>query len=121
MADIQVQAVTKYVMGSPLKARRVVNAVRGMPANRALEVLRLMPHSAAETVAKTIKSAVANAEENYGLNGDDMVVARIMANEGPRLKRMRFGARGRVKPRVKRTSHITVILEERAQGGHLGS
>ncbi len=113
MADIQVQAVSKYVMGSPLKARRIVNVVRGMPAAKALEVLTLMPHAAAETVAKTIKSALANAEENYGLNGDDMVIARIMANEGPRLKRMRFGARGRIKPIVKRTSHITVVLEER--------
>ena len=114
MADIQVQAVSKYMMGSPLKARRVVNAVRGMPALQALQVLSLMPHAAAHTVAKTVKSAVANAEENFGLNGEDLVITRIWANEGPRLKRMRFGARGRVKPIIKRTSHITVVLEEKA-------
>ncbi|MFQ5577668.1 MAG: 50S ribosomal protein L22 [Anaerolineae bacterium] len=112
MADFQVQAVSKYIMGSPLKARRVVNTVRGMRATQALEVLALMPHAAAHSVAKTIKSAVANAEENYGLYADDMVIAEITANEGPRLKRMRFGARGRVKPIIKRTSHITVVLEE---------
>ncbi len=114
MADIQVQAISRYMMGSPLKARRVVNAVRGMPALQALQVLNLMPHAAAQIVSKTVKSAVANAEENYGLNGRDLVIVRVWANEGPRLKRMRFGARGRVKPIIKRTSHITVVLEERA-------
>ncbi len=113
MADIQVQAVSKYLMGSPLKTRRVVNAVRGMLALQALEVLNLMPYAAATTVAKTVKSAVANAEESYGLDGEDLVIASIWANEGPRLKRMRFGARGRIKPIIKRTSHITVVLEER--------
>lgn len=113
MADFQVRAVSKYVMGSPLKARRVVNAVRGMNATRALEVLALMPQAAAGMVRKTVKSAVANAEENYGLNGEDMVIAEISANEGPRLRRMRFGARGRVKPIRKRTSHVTVVLEEK--------
>jgi len=113
MADFQVRAVSKYVMGSPLKARRVVNVVRGLPALQAMEMLALMPQEAAGFVAKTIKSAVANAEENYGLDANDMVIAQIMANEGPRLRRIRFGARGRVKPIRKRTSHITVILEER--------
>ncbi|MEM7032496.1 MAG: 50S ribosomal protein L22 [Chloroflexota bacterium] len=112
MADFQVRAVTKYVMGSPLKARRVVNTVRGMPALQALEVLGLMPQAAAEVVAKTIKSAVANADENFGLDANDLIVAEIMANEGPRLRRVRFGARGRVKPIRKRTCHITVVLEE---------
>jgi large subunit ribosomal protein L22 len=121
MSDFQVKAVTKYVMGSPLKARRVVNTVRGMPALQALEVLALMPNAAAEVVAKTIKSAVANAEENYGLDANDMVVAEISANEGPRLRRMRFGARGRVKPIRNRTSHITVVLEEQLEEGHVGA
>ena len=112
MADFQVRAVSKYIMGSPLKARRIVNTVRGMNATRALEVLALMPQASATPVAKTIKSALANAEENYGLDPDDMVIAEITANEGPRLRRIRFGARGRVKPIRKRTSHITVVLEE---------
>lgn len=112
MADFQVRAVTKYAMGSPLKARRIVNVVRGMPALQALEVLDLMPQAAATLVAKTIKSAVANADENYGLDAGDLIVAEIMANEGPRLRRVRFGARGRVKPIRKRTCHITVVLEE---------
>ena len=121
MADVQVRAVTKYVMGSPLKARRVVNVVRGMPALQALEVLALMPHAAADVVAKTIKSAVANADINYGLDANDLVIAEIMANEGPRLRRVRFGARGRVKPIQKRTSHITVVLEEQEEEDYLGA
>ena len=113
MADFQVRAVSKYIMGSPLKARRVVNVVRGMPAKKALEVLQLMPHAAARPVAKTIQSALSNAEHNYGFDPDDMVIAEITANEGPRMRRMRFGARGRIKPICKRMSHITVVLEER--------
>jgi large subunit ribosomal protein L22 len=112
MADLQVRAISKYVPGSPVKARRVVNAIRGMGAERALQLLRLMPQAAAKTVGKTLKSAMANAEENYGLSKEDMVIKEIYANEGPRLKRARFGARGRFKPIIKRTSHITIVLEE---------
>jgi large subunit ribosomal protein L22 len=115
MADFQIRAVTKYTMGSPLKARRVVNAVRGMQALEALEVLELMSQAAADVVAKTIKSAVANADENYGLDANDLVIAEITANEGPRLRRYRFGARGRIKPIRKRTTHITVVLEEQLE------
>jgi len=121
MAGFQVKAVTKYVMGSPLKARRVVNAVRGMQALDALEMLNLMPHAAAEVVAKTVKSAVANADENYGLDANDLFIAEITANEGPRLRRYRFGARGRIKPIRKRTTHITVVLEEQEEEEYLGA
>ena len=121
MADFQVRAVAKYVMGSPLKARRVVNVVRGMPALEALEVLALMPQAAADVVFKTIKSAVANADENYGLDANDLVIAEITANEGPRLRRIRFGARGRIKPIRKRTTHITVVLEEQEEEENFGA
>ncbi|HMQ53204.1 MAG TPA: 50S ribosomal protein L22 [Anaerolineae bacterium] len=112
MADFQVRAVTKYVLGSPIKMRRVVNAVRGMRAAEALEVLALLPQAAAVPVYKTVKSALANAEENYALDADDMVIAEIKVDEGPRLRRARYGARGRFKPIKKRMSHITVLLEE---------
>jgi large subunit ribosomal protein L22 len=112
MADFQVRAVSKYIKGSPIKMRRVANSVCGMAAQEALEVLALLPHRAATPVSKTIKSALANAEENYSLDAEDMVVAEIMIDEGPRLRRARFGARGRYKPIVKRLSHITVVLEE---------
>jgi len=112
MAGFQVHAESKYIPGSPIKTRRVVNVVRGMRAQEALEVLRLMPHAAAESVAKTIKSAIANAEENFGLSKDDLVIAEIVANSGPMRPWRRFGARGRFKPIHKRTSHIRVVLEE---------
>jgi large subunit ribosomal protein L22 len=112
MADLQVRAVSKYILGSPIKMRRVVNVVRGMRAQESLEVLALLPQAAAVPVLKTIKSALANAEENFALDAEDMVVSQIMVDEGPRLKRARYGARGRFKPIIKRMSHITVILEE---------
>jgi large subunit ribosomal protein L22 len=112
MADFQVRAVSKYILGSPIKMRRVVNAVRGMRAQEALEVLSLLPYRSAVPVAKTIKSAVANAEENYALDAEDMIIAQITVDEGPRLRRARYGARGRFKPIKKRMSHITVVLEE---------
>ncbi len=118
MAGIQfeVHAESKYIPGSPIKARRLVNLVRGMRAARALEMLRLMPHAAAVPIAKTIKSAVANAEENFGLSRDDLVIAEIVANPGPARPWRRFGARGRFKPIRKRTSHIKVVLHEVVEG-----
>jgi large subunit ribosomal protein L22 len=112
MAGFQVRAESKYIPGSPIKARRVVNVVRGMYAEQALEILRLMPHAAAGPVAKTIQSAVANAEENFGLAKEDLIITEIVANPGPTRPWRRFGARGRFKPIRKRTSHIKVVLEE---------
>jgi len=112
MAGFQVHAESKYIPGSPIKARRVVNVVRGMYADEALEVLRLMPQAAAKPIAKTIKSAVANAEENFGLSREDLFIAEIVANSGPMRPWRRFGARGRFKPILRRTSHIRVVLEE---------
>ena len=108
----QVRAVSKYIRMSPRKVRLVVDLVRGMPALEALEVLALTPKAAARPVAKTIKSAIANAEENLGLAGEDLYVADIRADAGPTLKRGRFGARGRFKPILKRSTHITVVLDE---------
>jgi large subunit ribosomal protein L22 len=86
--------------------------VRGMYAQEALEVLQLMPQAAAGPVAKTIQSAIANAEENFGLAKEDLVIAEIVANSGPMRPWRRFGARGRFKPIRRRTSHIKVVLEE---------
>jgi large subunit ribosomal protein L22 len=110
--QFQVRAESKYIAGSPIKARRLVNLVRGMRAEQALETLRLMPQAAADPIAKTIKSAMANAEENFGLAKEDLVIAEIVANPGPSRPWRRFGARGRFKPIRKRTSHIRVVLQE---------
>ncbi len=112
MADLKVRAVAKYIIGAPIKTRRIVDAVRGMRAEEALQVLSLLPQYAALPVYKTVKSAVGNAEANFKLDRDDLVISEIKVDEGPRLRRARYGARGRFKPIKKRLSHITVVLTE---------
>jgi large subunit ribosomal protein L22 len=112
---MEVRAITKYTGISPQKTRWIIDQVRGMQAEKALAMLRYMKQSAAEPVAKTIASALANAEENLGLAREDMYIATIMADGAPLRRWRRFGARGRFKPIIRRSSHITVILEERGE------
>ncbi len=99
---------------SAQKVRLVVNLVRGKGANEALEMLRFVNKAAALPVRKLVASAVANAEENYGVSRDDLVIEKIFADEAPTRKWRRFGARGRFKPLLRRNSHVTVVLRERA-------
>jgi large subunit ribosomal protein L22 len=113
MEDFEVRAENRYVWHAPRKVRLVVDLVRGMDAQEALGVLKLMPHGAAAPVFKLLKSAVANAENNFGMAGDDLYIALISADEGPVRRWRRFGARGRFKPILKRSSHIKVVLRER--------
>ena len=87
--------------------------VRGKSAIEALEILKFVNKRAAGPVYKLVASAVANAEENFGVSRDDLVVAKITADEAPTRKWRRFGARGRFKPLLRRSSHVTVILRER--------
>lgn len=112
---MEVRAKNKHLPISAQKLRLVCDQVRGMDAQQALTVLRFMPQKGAELVGKTLASALANAENNFDLNRSEMYVATIFADEGPSLKRMKAGARGRYKPRVKRTSHLTVVLAEREE------
>ena len=112
---MKVQAKTSYLSISPQKIRLVADKVRGMGAKQAVTALQFMPQKGAEFVQKTLKSAIANAENNYDLNPDNLVVETIYAGDGPRLKRMKAGARGRSKPRVKRTSHLMIVLNEREE------
>ena len=114
MEDFEVRAQTRYVWQSARKVRLVVDHVRGMDALEAMGVLKTMPQQAAESVYKLVKSAVANAENNFGMAGEDLYIAQISADEGPTRRWRRFGARGRFKPIRKRSSHITVILRERS-------
>jgi large subunit ribosomal protein L22 len=109
-----VRAITRFVSMSPRKVRLVIDTVRGLGADEALAVLKFMPKAAAVPVSKAIRSAIANAEENQGWARDDLFVSEIKADEGPRRQWRRFGARGRFKPIFKRSSHITVVLSERA-------
>jgi large subunit ribosomal protein L22 len=112
---MEVRAKNKYLSISPQKLRLVCDQVRGMSVGQAGVVLGFLPHKGAEFISKTLASAVANAENNFDLNADDLYIAQIFADEGPRLRRFKAGARGRYKPRVKRTAHLTVILAEREE------
>ncbi len=112
---MKVRAIGRYNSISPQKLRLVCDKVRGMPAQQAMTVLEFMPHKGAGIISKTLASAIANARNNFDLNPDVMIVSEIWADEGPRLKRYKAGARGRYKPRVKRTSHLTVVLAEQGE------
>lgn len=108
-----INAKLNNISMSAQKVRLVVDVVRGKKAVDALNILRFLPKAAARQVSKVIASAVANAEENFGVSRDDLYVYRISADEAPTRKWRRFGARGRFKPILRRSSHISVILREK--------
>jgi large subunit ribosomal protein L22 len=105
------RAVARYVRISPMKARRVVNLVRGLPAQEALTVLKFAPQAASQTVYKVLASAIANAENNERLDPDSLLVKAAYVDEGPTLKRYRPRAQGRAYRIRKRTCHITIEVE----------
>ncbi len=109
----EVRAHGKYIGMSAQKVRLVVDLVRGRPAIEALSMLKFLPKAAAQPVAKILATAIANAEENFGLDRNELVVAQAFADEGPTRKWRRFGARGRFKPILRRSSHVTIVLQER--------
>lgn len=111
--DTDIRASVRFVPHSPQKVRLVVDLVRGKDVNEALTVLRFTPNAAASPVSKVLASAASNAEENFGVSRDDLYVHSIYADEAPTRKWRRFGARGRFKPWLRRSSHITVVLRER--------
>lgn len=113
---MEAKAVAKYVRISPRKARIVLDLIRGKNVQEALAILKYTPKAAAPVIEKVVKSAAANAEHNYNLDGDDLFVAETFANEGPTLKRFRPRAQGRASRINKRTSHITVVLKEKKEG-----
>ncbi|HEU4539967.1 MAG TPA: 50S ribosomal protein L22 [Jiangellaceae bacterium] len=110
---MEARASARYVRVTPMKARRVVDLVRGMRADEAAAVLKFAPQAAAEPVRKVIESAVANAENNEGLDPDSLVITQAYVDEGPTMKRYRPRAHGRAYRIRKRTSHITVVVEPR--------
>ncbi len=109
---MDVRAIAHYLPISPQKVRLVCDQVRGMPALDAIDVLKFMPQKGAGLVLKVVKSAVANAENNFELDPTRLMITQIYANEGPRRPWRRFGARGRFKPWIRRTSHVTVVVTE---------
>ena len=104
-------ASARFVRITPLKARRVVDMVRGMDVQDALNTLQFAPQAASETVYKVLASAVANAENNLDLDPDTLWVSKAYVDEGPTLKRFRPRAQGRAYRIRKRTSHITIEVE----------
>lgn len=112
---MDVQATSRYLPVSPTKVRLVCDQVRGLDPRSAVAMLKFMPQKSAPMVLKVIESAMANAENNFELDPAELVIKQIFANEGPRRQWRRFGARGRFKPWIRRTAHVTVVLSEREQ------
>jgi large subunit ribosomal protein L22 len=107
-------ATARYTRITPLKARRVVELVRGLPVDQAEATLSFAPQAAAETVLKVLRSAIANAETTEGLDTHDLVVSVAQVDEGPTMKRWRPRAQGRATRINKRTSHITIVVQPAA-------
>jgi len=112
---MDVRATARHLPISAQKMRLVCDQVRGMDADQALIVLRFMPHKGAQFLYKLIESAVSNGEINYEMNRQDLYISKLEADEGPSMKRVKAGARGRYKPRVKRSAHLSVVLTEREE------
>jgi len=110
---MEVRAVAKDTGISPSKVRPLVNIVRGKKVDEALTLLRFTPTPTAQVVAKVVKSAAANAENNFQMSPSDLKIVSIFADAARTLKRYRPRARGRASPILKRSSHITVIVAER--------
>lgn len=110
---MRVSATAKYVRISSRKVRLVTDLIVGRPVEEAAAILRFLPNAAARDVAKVLRSATANAENNFNLTADELHVESAVANEGPTLKRIRPRAQGRAFQILKRTSHITVAVADR--------
>jgi large subunit ribosomal protein L22 len=109
---MEIQALTRYARMSPKKVREVANEIQGRPVPEALDMVTLIPRKSARLLAKTLKSAIANAENNHSLSADKLFVHRALVENGPVLKRFKAGARGSAKPRVKRMSHLRIVLSD---------
>lgn len=107
------KAILKFVRISSSKVRIVLNLIRGKNIKEAMAILRYTPKSASPILEKLLKSAVANAENNNGLDVDSLYVHEAYANQGPSLKRIQPRARGRAFRIIKRSSHITIVVKER--------
>jgi large subunit ribosomal protein L22 len=109
---MEVQALTRNARMSPKKVREVARTIQGRMANDAVEYLTLIPRKSARLIAKTLKSAIANAENNNNLAADSLTVKSAVVENGTVLKRFRAGAKGTAKPRRKKMSHIRIVLSD---------
>jgi len=110
------RATAKHIRISPTKVRIVLNLIRGKPVNEAFAILRFVPKRASSIISKVLKSAVANAENNFNMDGTRLYVAEAVADQGPTWRRFHPRQRGQAFPILKRTSHITVAVKERKEG-----
>lgn len=109
---VDAKAVAKFVRISPRKARSVVNAIKNKNVGEAFQILEFSPKKASRLVYKVLRSAVANAENNFGLNVDTLYVSTAVVDDGPRMKRLWARGRGRADIQQKRFSHITVVVTD---------
>jgi large subunit ribosomal protein L22 len=109
---MEARAQARYVRVTPMKARRVIDLIRGMQADEAQAVLRFAPQAASEPVGKVLASAIANATNNYAMDARGLVISEAYVDEGPTMKRIRPRAQGRAYRIRKRSSHITVIVSD---------
>ncbi len=109
---MEVRSIYRYARISPFKVREVTREIQGLPVSAALDVLAFTPKKAALLIGKTLKSAVANAENNANLKVDGLVVKEAVVGEGPTMKRMMARARGSGSKILKRTSHIRIVLSD---------
>lgn len=112
----QARATAQTVRITPRKVRLVVDLIRGKKIGEALAILRLTPRAASPVVEKVLNSAIANAEHNYEMDVENLVVSEIFVDEGATMKRFRPRAQGRASSINKRTSHITVVVAEKKEG-----
>jgi large subunit ribosomal protein L22 len=112
---MEVRSIYRYAKISPFKAREVTRAIQGLPVSAALDIVAFSPKKAAALINKTLKSAVANAENNANLRVDGLVVKEAIVGEGPTMKRMMARARGSGSRILKRTSHIRIVLTDEIQ------
>lgn len=109
---MEVSALTKYARMSPKKVRDVARSIQGRPASEALDTLRFIPRKSARLIAKTLRSAMANAENNHNLSSDSLFIKSAIIEQGAAMRRFRPTARGQAHPYRKRSSHIKIVLEE---------
>ena len=109
---MEVRASARFVKGSAQKYRLILNMIKGKGAEEAMSILQYLPSPKARIISKVLKSAMANAENNFNLDPSNMKIVKAVADEGPKLMRFRPKARGRVNPIRKRYSHITIVLGE---------
>jgi large subunit ribosomal protein L22 len=112
---MEIRSIYKYARISPFKAREVTREIQGLPVSAALDLLAFTPKKAAFLIGKTLKSAIANAENNANLKPDGLVVKEAIVGEGPTLKRIMARARGSASRILKRTSHIRIVLTDEIQ------